>query len=92
MKNMPSVIHILIEEYNEDWVVYFLWTSPELEWLLIEADTIEDLKEKAPWVIKMYIESANEIEEKKKISFLKNLLINKNLNILYKWEQQLTLA
>ena len=94
MKKLPSIIHILIEEYNEDWTTYFLWTSPELEGLLIEANTIDDLKEKAPWVISMYIKSANEIEKEKKDAFIKKILSSKTLNIFYNWEwkQQLTLA
>ena len=92
MKNIPTIIHILIEEHNEDWAVYYLWTSPELEWLLIEADSIEEFKEIAPWVIKAYIETINDIEKNKKNDFLKNLISKKTLNIFYNWEQQLTLA
>ncbi len=85
MKDL-SVIHITIEKYNENWTVYYLWKSPELEWLLIEADSIDELEEKAGWVITAYVEAMEEIEEKKRNNFVKNL------NIFYNREQRLTLA
>ncbi len=92
MKNLPPIIRIFIEEYNENWISYFLWTSPELEWFLVEANSIEELKEETPWVIKMYIEAINEVEENKKKQYFKNLLSKKTLNISFNWEQQLALA
>ncbi len=85
MKDL-SVVHITIEKYNENWTIYYLWKSPELKWLLIEADSIEELEEKAGWVITAYVETMEEIEEKKRKSFIKNL------NIFYNREQRLTLA
>ena len=36
-----SLIHIKVKECHENEETYFLWTSPELEWLLIEAKSIE---------------------------------------------------
>lgn len=80
-----SLIHIKVKECHENEETYFLWTSPELEWLLIEAKSIEELESKAPWVINAYLKTLQEVKE------MQNIYDHK-MSIFFNWEKMFTLA
>lgn len=60
-----------IEKMQEGKTTYYLGKINDLRWFLVEWNSIEQVKELAPYILKDYLETAKEM---KKITKYKNML------------------
>jgi predicted RNase H-like HicB family nuclease len=67
---MKTVIRINIKEYNDFTHPYFLATSPDIEGLLVEGRTVEEIMELVPEVLNNLLAATKERLEKQAASLV----------------------
>jgi predicted RNase H-like HicB family nuclease len=84
---MKNIIRIDIKEYNDFTHPYFLATSPDVEGLLVEGKTVEEVVELVPTVLKNLLTATKERLEKKAAA----LFNAKNIILKYDYEKPFNL-
>jgi len=69
---MTGMIRIHIKEYNDFTHPYFLATSPDVEELLVEGKTMEEVINLVPEILSMIFEEKQKIAEEEKNQIKKN--------------------
>lgn len=90
---MKDTIRIEIKEHNDFTHPYFLATSPDVEWFLVQGNSVAEVVELVPDILKDFLKFMKELEEEKNFKKQRYIALSQRTNLLmqYVYEKNLPL-